>query len=281
MKTTEKKLSVASTSALVLSAVKEMYTDGYCRNYMSHIDLASVEQMAEELYTISPLFRATIYYRKQMVRRWIKECLLRYPSQQLVILAAGLDPLALQIAEQFPDMPINIYEVDQANLAEKEYLYSMISVKDKRLHTIHADITNIPMMMGALIDAGYQPDQPTLIVFEGIVHYLYEEQFLKIMRSFCSRMRNNAVIMDYSLPAEDLSTDFRPRAMALMDVLEDHIGARIKQYSRKKILNLLSLLEAELCDVFDLQATEFLLNGYNRYYLKRGEGMMEMVTFYI
>lgn len=281
MKTMDNKLSVASTSALVLTIVKNMYTSCLSQEYLSHIDLSNVEKLAEEMQAISPLFKDVLYYRKRMVRRFIQDFLFRYPRQQLCILAAGLDPLALQIAETFPDQFTGIYEADSAHMQEKEELYSRIAFKDRRLHTIHADITNTTVLMQALLAAGYDPDQPTLIVFEGIIHYLTEEEFLPVMRSFCSRMRNNAVILDYTLPSEDLQPEFLHRANTMIELLEDYIGFRAKQYSRKKILNLLSLLEAELVDVYDLQAIEYALNGQNKHYHRIGEGMMEMVSFYI
>jgi hypothetical protein len=43
----------------------------------------------------------------------------------------------------------------------------------------------------------------------------------------------------------------------------------------------LSLLEAEIFDVYDMQATEYILNGRNKMYHLRGEGMLEMTAFSI
>ncbi|SFE31308.1 Leucine carboxyl methyltransferase [Chitinophaga sp. CF118] len=281
MRLVEYKLSAASSSALILTIAKSLYNSGWSREYISRIDFSAVEKLAAELYTISPLYHTLLQLRKRMVRYLIDELLEQHPRQQICILAAGLDPLGLQIAEHYPTQLRSIYEIDKAHMHEKQELYASVSFNEVRLHHLYADITNPPLMMETLIKAGYTPHEPTLIIFEGIMHSITEEQFLRIMRAFCSRARNNAVIMDYILPQENLPSAFVPRANDMLEVMETATGSRLKQYSRKKIMNLLSLLEAEIFDVYDMQAAEYVLNGRNKMYHTKGEGMMEMVAFSI
>lgn len=273
MRALEHKLSVASPSALVLTMAKSLYDHGWCRDYISHIDLSAVEKQAAELSAISHM----ILLRKKMVRYLVEQLMEQHPRQQVCILGAGLDPLGLEIAEHYSSFQYNIYEIDKVHMREKEELYATVSFNDDRLHNLHIDITNPPLLMQTLIDAGYLPCEPTLIVFEGIMQYISEEQLLRIMRAFCSRTRNNAVIMDYMLPMEDLPAGFMPVAKEMKEMIEDTMNIRFRQYSRRKILNLLSLLEAEIFDVYDMKAAAYVLDGHN----KNIEGMMEMVTFSI
>ncbi|WP_343688791.1 class I SAM-dependent methyltransferase [Chitinophaga sp.] len=276
MKPLENKLPVASSAALLLSVVKSLYTDGWGYDYLSRIDFSAVEKPVAALTSITPLFSEILLLRKQMVRYLIKQLMIAHPHQQVCILAAGLDPLGLQIAEYFPEQLTSIYEIDICHMQEKQALYAAVSYNDVRLHTLHADITHTAQMMKMLIAAGYQPKEPTLIVFEGIMHYIPEEQFLNVMRCFCSRVRNNAVIMDYALPEEEMPASYISLARALSEVMENNMV-----YSRKKVLNLLSLLEAEIAGVYDMQATEYLLHGYNKWFRGRGEGLLEIAAFHI
>jgi O-methyltransferase involved in polyketide biosynthesis len=276
MKPLENKLSVASSAALLLSVVKSMYTDGWGHDYLSRIDFSAVEKPAAELTRITPIFSEILLLRKQMVRYLIKQLMIAHPHQQVCILAAGLDPLGLQIAEYFPEQLTSIYEIDTCHMQEKQALYAAVSYNDTRLHTLHADITNTRQMMELLIAAGYRPQEPTLIVFEGIMHYIPEEHFLRVMRCFCSKRRNNAVIMDYTLPEEEMPSAYISLARALSEVMENNMV-----YSRKKVLNLLSLLEAEITGVYDMQATEYVLHGHNKWFRSRGEGLLEMAAFHI
>lgn len=281
MRTVENKLSVASPAALILSIAKSLFDHGWSREYISRLDFSAVEKQAAELYPVVPQLRDMVLLRKRMVRYLIHQLMDQHPRQQACILAAGLDPLGLQMAEDYPAHLNGIYEVDKAYVHGKQELYAAISFNDERLHHLHVDITNPQLLMETLINTGYDPCEPTLIVFEGIMHYISEEQFLRIMRAFCSRTRNNAVIMDYTLPDEDIWVGALSEAEGLHEMLENIIGSRLKQYSRKKIMNLLSLLEAEIFDIYDLQAAEYILNGHNKIYHARGGGMMEMIAFSI
>jgi len=276
------KLSVASTSALVLTYVKSLYEEGLGREYLAHIDFSQVKNLADELSRITPLFREALLLRKRMIRYLIKQLMIQHPRQQVCILAAGLDPLALQLTEYFPEQQLaSIYEVDSANMREKQEIYAAISFHDERLHTLQADINNTHQLMSTLIDAGYDPQQPALIIFEGIIHYISEEQFLSIMRNFCSRTKANAVIMDYMVHAEGLPVGSSTKAEEMLDTMESYIGSRLQQFSRKKIQNLLSLLEADQLDVYDMQAAEYVLNGQNKVYRGERKGLLEIISFHI
>lgn len=282
MKTGVNKLSVASTSALVLTYVKSIYEEGWAKEYISHIDFSQVKPLADELSRITPLFREALLLRKKMVRHLIRKIMQQQPRQQVCILAAGLDPLGLQLTEYFPDQQqLDIYEVDSANMREKQEIYAAIGFNDERLHTLQADINNTQQLITTLIDAGYDPQQPVLVIFEGIMHYISEEQFLSIMRNFCSRTKTTAVVMDYLEHAEGLPADSVSKATEMLDTMESYIGSRLQQFSRKKIHNLLSLLEADQIDVYDMQAAELVLSGQNKVYRGERRGVLELISFHI
>ncbi|MBW8686582.1 class I SAM-dependent methyltransferase [Chitinophaga rhizophila] len=281
MKTGVNKLSVASTSALVLTYVKSLYEQGWGKAYLSHIDFSQVKGLADELSRITPLFREALLLRKRMVRQLIRQKMAQRSRTQICILAAGLDPLALQITEYFPDKDLMIYEVDSSNMREKQEIYTAINFTDERVRTLQADINNTHQLMTTLIDAGYDPEQPALIIFEGIMHYISEEQFLSIMRNFTTRAKQHAVIMDYLVYAEGLPSEAVSKATEMLDTMESYIGSRLQQFNRKKILNLLSLLEADVVEVYDMQSAELTLDGQNRVYKGERKGMLEMISFHI
>jgi O-methyltransferase involved in polyketide biosynthesis len=279
--TVENKLNIAAASAFILSITKGLFDHGWSREYISRIDFSAVEEKLSDRYPVMSRLRGMLLLRKRMVRYLIHQLMDQHPRQQVCILAAGLDPLGLHLAENYPEQLHGIYEVDKAHVNEKRKLCASVSFNDARLHHLHLDITNPPLLMETLMNVGYAPNEPTLIIFEGIMDYISEEQFLRIMRAFCSRTRNNAVIMDYTLQWEDISAGVLPDVEELVEMLEIEMGSRLRQYSRKKIMNLLSLLEAEIFDVYDMQAAEYVLNGHNKNYHVKGEGMMEMVAFSI
>ncbi|WP_298740837.1 class I SAM-dependent methyltransferase [uncultured Chitinophaga sp.] len=282
MNTPGSRLRVAPTSALVLSYVKDLYTEGLSGKYMQYIDFSAVQDLAVAMNNISAHFGAIIRLRKRMVRYLIKQFINRYPRQQVCIIAAGLDPLALTLSEDYPQLLNGIFEVDQAWMDEKISIYAQLSSHLPLPVSIQTDITNTIQLKRQLRDAGYNAAQPTIIIFEGIIHYITEEQFRDIMQCFTTRNGRNTVIMDYGLIPEEISNPMhRSMAIEVGELAERALNVKFHRYSRKKILNTLELLNAEVYNIYDMQAVEYIMHGRNRDYYQPGDGMLEMAAFHL
>jgi O-methyltransferase involved in polyketide biosynthesis len=282
MNTPESRLRVAPTSALVLSYVKDLYTEGLSGKYMQYIDLSAVQDLAVAMDNISAHFGAVIRLRKKMVRYLIKQFINRYPKQQVCIIAAGLDPLALTLSEDYPELVNGIFEVDQAWMDEKLRIYAQLTSHLPLPMSIQTDITNTIQLKRQLRDAGYDASQPTIIIFEGIIHYITEEQFRDIMQCFTTRNGRNTVIMDYGLVPEEINNPhYRTISTELGVLAERTLNVEFHRYSRKKILNTLELLNAEVYNIYDMQAVEYIMYGRNKDYLQPGDGMLEMAAFHL
>ncbi|WP_213086903.1 class I SAM-dependent methyltransferase [Chitinophaga agrisoli] len=273
---------MAPTSALVLSYVKDLYKDGLSGEYMQHMDLSAVQTLVTAVNKVTSHLGYVIQLRKQMVRYLVSQFISRYPRQQICIIAAGLDPLGLQLAADYPLHISGIYEVDQAWMNEKATIYHKIAPQMPLPVTIQTDITNTIQLKRQLRDAGYDAAQPTLIVFEGIIHYITEEQFRDIMQCFSTKNARNTVIMDYMLTEEDIpSPAFRQVGKELQALAEKALQITFHLYSRKKILNMLELLQAEVNSIYDMQAAEHRMVGHNERYHQPGDGLMEITAFHI
>jgi len=249
---------------------------------MRHIDLSAVQELVTAVDQVSTQLGPIIQLRKKMVRYLIKQFINRYPRQQVCIIAAGLDPLGLTLAEDYPMLVTGIYEVDQAWMQEKKGIYRKIASHLPLPVTIQADITNTIQLIRQLRDAGYDASLPTLIIFEGIIHYISEEQFRDIMQCFTTRNGRNTVIMDYLLVEEEIaSLRFRKMAAGMVAVAEKALNVDLHRYSRKKILNILELLNAEVYNIYDMQAAEYIMQGQNQLYHKPGDGVLEMAAFHL
>jgi len=266
MNTPASMLKVAPTSALVLYYAKSLYTDPLSCKYLQYIDLSDVQPLITALNQLSVRLGAIIQLRKKKVRQLIRQFISRYPQQQVCIMAAGLDPLGLQLAAEYPQLVSGIYEVDQAWMEDKGRIYRNIAPQLQLPVTLLTDITHTIQCKRQLRDAGYDASQPSLIICEGIVPYITEEQLRDIMQCFTTRNARNTVIMDYMLPAHELlSSADRRELQELTALAEKHLGISFHCYSRKKILNILELLHAEVHDVYEVQP----------------EGWLEMVAFHL
>jgi O-methyltransferase involved in polyketide biosynthesis len=282
MNTPASMLRVAPTSALVLSYAKEMYTDPLSRKYLQYVDLGDVEPLVAAISHLSIPLGAIIQLRKKMVRYLVRQFISRYPQQQICIVAAGLDPLGLQLAAEYPQLINGIYEMDQAWMEDKGRIYRNIAPHLNLPVTLLTDITHTIQCKRQLRDAGYDASQPAIIILEGIVPYITEEQFRDIMQCFTTRNARNTVIMDYLLPAEEIrSPATRHEFDEMADLAKKSLGVELYYYSRKKILNMLELLHAEVHNVYNMHAVEQKLYGYNNIYPQPGDGWMEMAAFHL
>ncbi len=282
MNTPESKLRVAPTSALVLSYVKDLYTEGLSGKYMQYIDLSSVQDLTTAINSLSAHFVAIIRLRKKMVRYLIKQFINRYPRQQVCVIAAGLDPLALTLSEDYPHLISGIYEVDQTWMDQKSSIYNRIASYQPLPVTLQTDITNTIQLKRLLRDAGYDASQPTIVIFEGIIHYIGEEQFRDVMQCFSTRNSRNTVIMDYALVEDEItSPEFREVAGGIVELGEKALQIAFHRYSRKKIQNMLELLNAEVYNVYDMQAAEYIMYGHNKIFHHPGDGFLEIAAFHL
>jgi O-methyltransferase involved in polyketide biosynthesis len=282
MNTPESMLRVAPTSALVLSYAIEMYTDPLSRKYLQYIDLGDVQPLVAAISHLSLPLGAIIQLRKKMVRYLIRQFISRYPQQQICIVAAGLDPLGLQLAAEYPQLINGIYEMDQAWMEDKGRIYRNIAPHLSLPVTLLTDITHTIQCKRQLRDAGYDASQPAIIILEGIVPYITEEQLRDITQCFSTKNARNTVIMDYLLPAEDIGSYATRHEFDEMDnLLKKSLGVELYYNSRKKVLNILELLHAEVHNVYDLHAMEQKLYGYNNTFPQPGDSLMEMVAFHI
>lgn len=277
------KLKVAPTAALVLHFSKQMFSKGLAAQYMARLDLDSVQDLVNKVNQVSIHFSDVLLFRKNIIRYIINDILTRHPGRQVCILAAGLDPLGLQIVEQYEQsVATAVYEVDSAHMDEKRRLYEQLISGCSYLHTITADLNNPDQLMLALSKQGFDASKPAIIVFEGIMHYITETEWQKLMHSFSSKQKHNIVIMDYAIPVDDVPIAFKEETRALISLVEHAIQGKFQHYRRERLKNLLNVFNIKEFNTYSIPLVK-----YSDEYLYRNiqkeltEATMEIATFNI
>jgi O-methyltransferase involved in polyketide biosynthesis len=87
-------------------------------------------------------------------------------------------------------------------MAEKRRLYSAVTPHlTDHIACITADITTAGFSAGMLeAQGGYQPDAPTIVLFEGISYYITEAQLRRAMSVFRSEKHQNLIVLEHLLP---------------------------------------------------------------------------------
>ncbi|PSL47879.1 leucine carboxyl methyltransferase [Chitinophaga niastensis] len=275
------KLKVPSTSRLVLEHALPLYTSPLQQQYIDAIDFSETSSLSYDLRRSYPHFSEAVCYRKLSIREMIRERMPLFPAQQVLILGAGLDPLSLYLLENYRSNIIRIFEVDNGYIAEKKKIYDEILPQEELIEFIKCDVTDTALLSTLLAQSGYQEDLPSIIIFEGVIHYITNEEFIHLMELFKTPDKRNIVIVDFSLATEEVPAGFLQYHQGIITVMEAYINGRFNVNNRATITALLSTLGARLERMEPLCYTEKKITGSNHFFHAPGEGIMEMVIFHL
>jgi methyltransferase (TIGR00027 family) len=154
-------------------------------------------------------FRAAIVARA----RFIEDLVIEQASRgvgQYVILGAGLDTFA----QRRPDIAahLHVFEVDQSSPQawKRQRLTELgLGVPDW-LHLVPVDFEAGASWWEELVAAGFNADQPALIVSTGVSMYLTKEANAATLRQIARLAPGSTLAMTFLLPMELLDEDDRP-----------------------------------------------------------------------
>jgi O-methyltransferase involved in polyketide biosynthesis len=265
MDNVNEKLKVAPTAALVLYFSRRMFNSGLGAQYIDMIDMNAIQDLADNVSKVSMHFSDVLLFRKNIIRHLIKKILGHRPGQQICILGAGLDPLGLQIVEQYKqDIVTAVYEVDTAYMDEKKQIYQRLAPAFSNLKTITADLNNPSLLMRTLAGQGFDASKPAIIVLEGILHYITETQLRELIHGFCSRKGLHTLIFDFALPIEDVPPAFREETKSLISLVEKAIEGQFQHYSREKIGSILESLGTRSSSTSSIPLVKYSEEALNR-----------------
>ncbi|WP_160714107.1 class I SAM-dependent methyltransferase [Chitinophaga solisilvae] len=273
------KLKVPSTSRLILEHAIKMYESPLEKAYLDAIDFSETSRVASDIRRTCAWFSDAVCYRKKFIREAVRERLQQQAPQQVIILGAGLDPLSLHLLETYPGSISRILEVDNGYITEKKKIYDKILQEDSPLQLILCDITDTVKLYATLGQHGFQPGEPAVIVFEGVIAYITNEEFTGIMQLFQTDDLRNMIAMNYTIREDTVPEKFLPVHHQVIALLEQHISGRFNLHNKTSLLALITELGGIPDRLESLSETEKRLTGRNQVFHEPGEGIMEMASF--
>jgi len=193
--------SISATSALVLNWTDPgIWQSPLAAEYMRDLDLGEGQSLLERFSSQENLMHTqTVSCRKFFVRKTVCAFLERLQregkSGQVVILAAGLAPMSVELASLFPSSAV--FDVDLHNMDEKRKLLG------DRLPNIafgECDITDIGKLDAVLTGGGFRKEEATIVVLEGILYYISPDA----LRNLAAYLAKNgaAIIGEFGLKPE-------------------------------------------------------------------------------
>lgn len=191
---------ISDTSALVLNwTSKNVWKSKNAQDYLSGLDLSAADILhkkfdEEENYLQTQLLSNRKFFVRKYAVEFLEKCKKENIHAQVIILAAGIDPLSVEIASLYPES--KVFDVDKYSMSKKEkYLDNVCA----NIRFIECDITNIEMLKKILTEKGWNENEKCILIMEGITYYLYENDLRNILSFFAGRV--SGLVCDFGIKA--------------------------------------------------------------------------------
>jgi O-methyltransferase involved in polyketide biosynthesis len=270
------KMKLDHTAALVMLWAAPLYAEGPTATFVSQLDLSNGQELIARCHDVCPWYGEVIRHRKHFLNSLVqKELASRVGQCQVVIPAAGASPLALELLLSQGDRVTKVIEVDAAGMAEKRRLYLAVTPHlADRIACITADITTAGFSAGMLeAQGGYQPDAPTIVLFEGISYYITEAQLRRAMSIFRSAKQQNLIILEHLLPCALVNEARRSIPSGIFQTIGAYAGlSSIRCYSLSDVESLFQSMCCVEVRHHSLADMERLRKGKQRRFVEDGDG---------
>lgn len=261
-------MRLSHTSAFVLLLLgADTYKTQAAKTYLTKLDLSAGQPLYDQMMAYWPHYDQIVKNRKHAVLQLIEILLLSGDlPHQILIAAAGVDAMGLEIAERYPGA--HIYEIDEAFMEQKSKL-----IDHPRMTMLTGDLTQPAACLEGLTAAGWQSGRPSLVIYEGISYYLPPEA----LGGFKAAIAPDYAIVDYHKPFE--LVDARAKELAIY-CFETILGAKgCADLSRFDVKALEDLLGLPIFERMSMQAMEKTRMSRNHHFCTEANGWIEVSLF--
>lgn len=275
-------LELEPTAALVMDWARDLYRTGSASAFYSQLDLSAGHQMREECDRICPWYPEVMMNRKWFIR-YLASVMVSQAngSCQVILLASGKSPLALELIDSYPDKIATVIETDISGMDEKQRLYHAVSPDHAgKIRCVYADLTDREGTAGAIMASGmYHPNRISVIVFEGISYYLPPAVTSDVLSAFTSGSHQNSVILDYLSPCRLVREDRRYISRGIWGIIHRDCNSPPPiTFSPDELEVMLSTAGCSQIQSHPMNEMERLRTGKNKYFPTTGHGWIKVAT---
>jgi len=271
-------IHISGTSALVLLwGGKEAYKSKLAQKYLEQLDLSSGYELYNECSKIWEPYHAILRNRKFGVFNFVESILKDNFDAQVVILAAGIAPLSLDIIERFPDA--KIFDIDIENMPMKKKLFEKVSDGsfENKIEFIESDITNKDILTESLIQHGWDKNRNTIVIAEGISYYVTEDELWNAFSVFQTNDKSNFIILESRVPQEKVCVERRDIQERVWEYLTNALTLKfVTRYYDEKVKEYSEKINAEVIEKHTMKDIEMLRFGKNKIFTTDDSGWIEV-----
>ncbi len=275
------KLRLHPTAALVMFWSLPLRARGpvQAHKFVEMLDLSSGKDLLRRCDAICDWYGEVILNRKHFIKSLVEKLLAESEEvgkqMQLVILAAGKSPLALELLLENPAKISKIFEVDLAGLEEKKRLYSRIAPDHtEKLRCLTADIASEDLL-DRLAGEGFDPKAPAIVLMEGISYYLPKKNLEGIVSKFRSGGKNHFIV-EYLVPCSEVKAARRKIPKGIFSLIRSEAGTDgTRCYTEGELSSLFRRAGGREISCIEMSEMELLRLGFNKRFSERGDGWIE------
>ena len=271
-------IHISGTSALVLLwGGKEAYKSKLAQKYLEQIDLSSGHELFNECNKVWKHYNEILRNRKYGIFSLTESILRHYPESQVIILAAGIAPLSLDIIEKFPQA--KIFDIDIDNMPLKKKLFDEVSEGKfkSRIEFIESDITDKKILIESLTKHGWDKNKKSIIIAEGISYYITEDELWNIFSLFQTKDKSNYIILESRVPSEKVIEERRYIQEKVWEYLTAALTLKfITRYFDEKVNAYADKINAEVIQKSTMKDIEYLRFGKNEIFATDDSGWIEV-----
>ena len=271
-------IHISGTSALVLLwGGKEAYKSKLAQKYLEQLDLSSGYELYSECSKIWEPYHEILRNRKFGVFNFVESILKEDSNAQVIILAAGIAPLSLDIIESFPDT--KIFDIDIENMQMKKRLFEEVSDGsfENKIEFIESDITNKDILAESLIQHGWDKNKNTIVIAEGISYYITEDELWSAFSLFQSSDKSNFIILESRVPQEKVCEERGEIQERVWEYLTSALTLKfVTRYFDEKVKEYAEKINADVIEKHTMKDIEMMRFGRNEIFLTDDSGWIEV-----
>ncbi len=266
---------LSATSALVLLwSGPESYRSRQARRYLELLDLSAGIPLHERCSGIWPHYGEVIKNRKHCIMELMEQCASADGAlRQVVVLGAGLAPLGIEWKVRHPSAVV--FDLDRTNMELKQRLVSSLGEESLGgMSFIRVDLGAPRLVEERLVEHGYNRQEPTLLVLEGISYYLQPDIVRQLVLLFRHPGRRTRAIVEYLKPEWVILAERREIPGRVFGVIRDTCGhPRITRFTTADIA---SWPGVELLATRTMSDMERVRTGRNEHFPSDESGWIEL-----
>ncbi len=214
---------VSATSALVLNwTLKGLYKSNQAQDYFDHLNLSAADPLFqkfddEENFMQTQLVSNRKFFVRKCAVEFLEKCNRENVPGQAIILAAGLDPLTIELCSLYPECIV--FDIDKYPRREKEEYVKKVC---RNVNFIDCDITMIELLKDRLLENGWNSHQPSMLIMEGISYYITESDLRNVFSTFAAV--GSALVNDFGLLPGCVDEINRRHGKKVYQLIKEAIG---------------------------------------------------------